>query len=381
MIKYHLLIAVLVLILPACSEKKPETMPETNSAAATDAEDLITLSPAQFESSAMQTGQMSDQVFSKAIKANGMIDVPPENQASVSAYFAGYVKDIRLLPGEKVAKGQLLFTLENPDYVGMQQDYLEAKGQLSYLKADYERQKTLAEDNVTSQKNFLKAESEYNVTMARFESLKKKLSLMNIDPGQVSEGNLRSTINIVAPISGYITGVNANKGMFLNPSDVAVTITNVDHVHLELNVFEKDIQLVKEGQLIRFNSVESGGKLYEATVHLVGRTVDPATRIVNIHGHLADENQSSLFPPGMYIEAEIIVDGKTAKALPRESVVGIEDKYYVLLKRSSGDDLTFEKAEVQVGRMENGFAEILNAAAFGPDDEFLTVGAFSLISE
>ncbi|HMQ63851.1 MAG TPA: efflux RND transporter periplasmic adaptor subunit, partial [Flavilitoribacter sp.] len=259
MIKYHLLIAVLVLILPACSEKKPETMPETDGAAATDAEDLITLSPAQFESSGMQTGQMADQVFSKAIKANGMIDVPPENQASVSAYFAGYVKDIRLLPGEKVAKGQLLFTLENPDYVGMQQDYLEAKGQLSYLKADYERQKTLAEDNVTSQKNFLKAESEYNVTMARFESLKKKLSLMNIDPGQVSEGNLRSTINIVAPISGYITGVNANKGMFLNPSDVAVTITHVDHVHLELNVFEKDIQLVKEGQLIRFNSVESGG--------------------------------------------------------------------------------------------------------------------------
>src|SRR5690606_33026367 len=114
----------------------------------------------QFQSSNMVLGKMEMGSFHEVVKANGMFDVPPENRAAVSCYFGGTVKDIRLLPGQKVKKGQVLFILENPDYVQMQQDFLEAKGQLAYLKSDYERQKNLAQDNVTSQKNYLKAESE-----------------------------------------------------------------------------------------------------------------------------------------------------------------------------------------------------------------------------
>src|SRR5690606_5502627 len=111
-----------------------------------------------------------------------MIDVRPQSRAQVGSSFGGTVRQINLLPGQKVRKGQILFTLEDPEYVKMQQDYLESKGQLAYLESDYKRQKDLAQDNVSSQKVFLKAKSEYEVTRGRMASLEKILSLMNINP-------------------------------------------------------------------------------------------------------------------------------------------------------------------------------------------------------
>ena len=112
---------------------------------------VVTITIEQFESSNMLLGQLSAQPFSQSIKTFGMFEAPPESKASVSAYFEGYVKELKLLIGQKVNKGQVLFTLENPAYIQVQQNFLEAKGRLKYLKSDYERQKNLAEDNVTSQ--------------------------------------------------------------------------------------------------------------------------------------------------------------------------------------------------------------------------------------
>lgn len=363
----------------SCADQKPEN-PETAETAYP--EEMTVLTSAQFQSSGMQLGRLSDQVFSTAVKVNGMIDVPPEYKAAVSPYYGGYVREFDLLPGQKIAKGQRLFVLENPEYVQMQQDYLEAKGQLAYLLADYERQKTLAEDNVTSKKNYLKAEADYKVTLARFESLKKKLSLISLNPQEISENNLKSAISITAPISGYVTAVHVSQGKFLNPADIAVEITNVDHLHVELNVFEKDLHLVKEGQPILFKTIESSQPPFEGFVHLVGRIVDPVSRVIHIHGHLADERQSVHFTPGMYIEAEIIVARREAQSLPLESVVNLEDKYYVLVKKPSAEATwSFEKRTVQVGKTENGFVEILNAGEFAATDEFLVAGAFNLIVE
>ena len=143
-------------------------------------ENAYTLTSNQFKSSGMALGTFDSSSFHQVIRAIGKFDVPPENNAAVSSYFPGTIKDIRLLPGEQVKKGQKLFTLENPDFVQIQQDYLEAIGQLTYLQSDYERQKNLAKDNVTSQKNYLKAESAFTVTKVKAASLAKKLSLMNI---------------------------------------------------------------------------------------------------------------------------------------------------------------------------------------------------------
>lgn len=372
------LLVLLLVSLISCNAKNQSEEKDSNDASENAAADSVTITESQFKASDMALGKLTLQDFSKSIKANGMFDVPPQNKASVSAYFAGYVKNITLLPGEVVKKGQVLFTMENPEYVQMQQDFLEAKGRLNYLKSDYERQKLLLDDHVTSKKNFLKAESEYKVTLVQFQSLKKKLGLMNINANNLTGENISSVISVLSPLTGFATSINASKGMFLNASDVAMTITNTDQLHIELKIFEKDLPSVKVGQSIKIMLQNEPGKVYEGKVHLINRAINAAERTIDIHGDLVNEADAKLFAPGMYIEANILTASEKLLALPQEAVANIENDYFVLVKLST---TSFKRMPVKIGATDNGYVQILNADDFDANTEFLTKGAFNLISE
>lgn len=371
------LLLVAILALASCNSKEKSEVTNTDTNESTEDTGVITITENQFTSGNMLVGKITSQSFNTIVKANGMFAVPPENQADVSAYFAGYVKNISLLPGDPVKKGQTLFTIENPEYVQVQQDFLEAKGRLNYLKSDYERQKELIADNVTSKKNFLKAESEYTVTLAQFQSLQKRLSLMNINPNTLSGENIRSVISVPSPLTGYATTINATKGMYLNPSDVAVTVTNTDDLHIELKIFEKDLPMVKKGQFINVR-LQNDAKVYQGKVHLVNKAINIQDRTVAIHGDLVNESDVKLFAPGMYIEGEILTTSEEHLALPVEAVANIDNDYFVLVKEN---DTSFKRVLVKIGATNNGFIEIVNADDFKPDTEFLTKGTFNLITE
>ncbi|KYG71725.1 cobalt-zinc-cadmium efflux system membrane fusion protein [Roseivirga ehrenbergii] len=345
-------------------------------------ENIISVSNSQFQASAMQLGKMDTFQFSEKVHTTGMFDVPPGHKASVSAYFGGYVKESELLPGEIAKKGQTLFTLENPAYIQMQQDFLEVKNHISFLKSDYERQKSLSEENISSQKKFLQAETEYNSALTQYEALKKKLVLMNIDSNNLTAENMTSVISVKSPISGFITSVEASKGMFLNPSDIAITITNTEHMHMELRVFENDLHKIKVGQKVIFKRQNDPNKTFTATINLINKAIDEENRSVLVHCHLDNEEDELLFIPGMYVEAEILTSNQTEMALPEAAVIEIEGNYYVLVKIGSENGASiFEKRIVKVGITENGFTSILNAQDFKPNTEFLISGAFNLIME
>jgi len=378
LLRFTGIILLLGLTFFSCSPKGESETNKVETNVNTEDTDIIAITQHQFESGEMELGQIALQEFSTVVKANGMFAVPPQNKADVSTYFAGYVKNIGLLPGDIVEKGQVLFTIENPEYVQVQRDFLVASGRLNYLKADYERQKALMADNVTSQKNYLKAESEYNVTLAQYQSLKKQLNLMNINPNTLSGDNIRSVISVLSPLSGYATAVNVSKGMFLNPSDIAVTVTNTDDLHIELKIFEKDLPAVKIGQPINIRLQNNTDNVYIGKVHLVNRAIDERERTVMIHGDLLNGEDIKLFAPGMYIEGEILTTTSQYPALPSEAVINIDNDFFALVKEN---DTTFTKVLIKVGSMDNGYTQILNSNDFGQGTEFLTKGAFNLLTE
>ena len=375
------LIVISLLLFAACSSKN-DTATSDNATNNKSAGEVYELSTTQFNSSDMKLGKLEMKEFYDVVKANGMFVVPPQNNASISSYFGGSVKDIELIPGQRVKKGQVLFTLENPEYVDMQQDFLESQGQLVYLKSDYERQKNLAQDNVTSQKNYLKSESDYTVTKAKYESLRKKLELLNINPNMLTVDNIRTSVNVIAPINGYVTEVNISRGSFLNPSDVAMVIVDADHLQLKMNIFEKDLAKVKVGQAIHFRIQDDHSKDYEGVVYMVNKTVDAEKRTIGVHGHLKDEKLTNRFNPGVYLEAEIYTTSDSRSSLPHEAIVEVDDKNYVLvLDKSSSENYSFIKKEVKVGVSDNDNFEILNPHDFNENTEFLVKGAFNIIKE
>src|SRR5690606_19395582 len=161
------------LLLLACgnSEKNANTAQLESTAS-----DTIIVTQQQFKNEQMQLGKLEERPFNKSIKTIGTIDVPPQNKASISAYMSGYINKTPLLIGDKVTKGQLLVTLENPEFVELQQQYLEIAEQLNYLKSEYNRQQTLYKENITSEKNFLKAE----LTLKNLKLLKLQQNYLEI---------------------------------------------------------------------------------------------------------------------------------------------------------------------------------------------------------
>ena len=248
--KKSLYIIALSLVLFSCKDSKTEEVEQIDNG-------LIAVTATQFKSSAMEIASPTEQDFDVTVKTSGKIDVPPQNRAKVTAFMGGYVKSTTLLVGNKVTKGQALLVLQSTEFLDIQKDYMEVGEQLTFLKSEYDRQKSLFDEKITSQKNYLKAESDYKRAKAMHQSLRAKLVLLNINPKNVEKGNLTSTITIFSPITGDIVIMNANVGMYVAPSDVILEIVDKDHLHLELAVFEKDILNVKTGQKINFRVPEA----------------------------------------------------------------------------------------------------------------------------
>ncbi len=380
-LKYIIIVIIAATYFTGCGdEKKEESFVKENNKEVTEP-GLIKVTGEQFQESGMLLKTLEEKRFPVLISATGMIDVPPQNKAVISTFAGGYIKKTYLLVGDKVKKGQLLVQLEDPQFVEIQQNYLEAKEKLSYLKSEYERQKTLYNEKISSQKKYLKAETDYKVTLARYNGLKKKLQLLNISSTQVEQGNISSFISIYAPIGGYVTKINISMGAYVSPSDEIMEIVNTDHFHIELNVFEKDIMKVKKGQKIRFTIPEASSESFLAVVHLVGSSVSQGNRTVKVHGHLMDDIERKL-STGMFVEAQIFAEESVYKALPERAVVSINDENYVLrLKEKRLDDYIFEKKLVKVGMNSNGYIQIINETDFKDSDKFLVKGAFNLITE
>src|SRR6478609_970634 len=213
----------------------------------------VVLSDEQFKSINIQLSSVENRSLSGSIKANGVLDVPPQNLVLISAPLGGFVKSTELLQGMHVKKGQIVAILEHPDYIQLQQDYLDNKNQLEFLEQEYNRQLDLSKENVNALKALQQSKATYLSTKAKVQGLKAKLKLVNINPADIESGEIKNSVNIISPIAGFVSQVNVNIGMHVNPTDIMFRIVDTDHVHAEAQVFEKDIPKLKEGQLARIS--------------------------------------------------------------------------------------------------------------------------------
>ena len=378
LIKKIALGSLLSLFIISCSDKKTDmNLPQEKSVGNT--ENTVELTNEQFKIAEITIGKIELKSLSGAIKVNGMLDVPPQNLVSVSAPMAGFLKSTELLQGMKVRKGQVIAVLQNADYIQLQQDYLDYKSQLEYLDAEYKRQQELAKESVNSQKTVLQSKTQYQSMMAKVNGLKAKLGLLGINTTQIESGSFQNTISILSPINGYVTQVNVNIGIFVNPTDVMFKIVDTEHLHAELIVFEKDIPNIKIGQKVRFTLANEQTER-TATVHLIGREISE-DRTVRIHCHLDKEDNNLL--PGMYLKAYVEAGSKNVTALPTNAVVNFDGSDYIFIAIPSQDKnrRSFKMLAITKGVSDENFTEIHLPEKIAADAEFVVNGAFDVLAK
>jgi cobalt-zinc-cadmium efflux system membrane fusion protein len=316
------------------------------------------------------------------LKVNGIISAAPQNQATVSMPLGGFIRSTTLLPGNAITKGQTLAVIENQDFVDIQQNYLEAKNRLTFAEAEFKRHTDLYKDEVYSEKNLQQVTVEYKNLLALVRSLEQKLILIGIDPGNLNETNISSTVNLRSPITGYLKSVNINIGKYVAPTDVLFEIINSDRLFLELTLFEKDADKVITGQKIKF-FINNEAEAHEATISQTGKSISD-DKTFRVYATVTKPCKNVL--PGMYVNALIEESNSLVTALPSEAIVSFDDKDYIFIfernKEEGGKPFTeYRMVEVHKGASEGGYTEVILPEGFEPGTAKVVLqGAYSLLS-
>jgi cobalt-zinc-cadmium efflux system membrane fusion protein len=348
------LLSSFLLILNSCGEKKTEEVHEEEKS-----ETEVALTKTQFETVGIETGSIEMKNLNTIIKANGYTTVPPQNMANVSTLIGGVVKEIYVLEGTYVAKGKTLATLQNLEVAEMQEDYNSAVANIEYLQLEYNRQKTLSEEDVNPRKVFQEVKAKLAVERARAQSTKNKLQALNVS----LSGN-SSLIPIIAPISGYVGKIGITKGTFADTGISLFEVIDNTQMHLDLNVFEKDLGKISIGQEVDFVLTNQSNKVIKGKIFGINKSFSNESKSVAVHAKI-NENDTKGLISGMYVAANINITNQTVQALPKDAVVRNGDKYYIYIQEEHVEKATAEKAEAH----EHKEGEAHSEEAVGEEEE------------
>jgi len=204
--------------------------------------------------------------------------------------------------------------------------------------------------------------------------------LLNIDTEKITQGRITSSAVIYAPIPGDIIHINADISKFIQPSDVVAEIVDTRQLQLYLSVFEKDVVSIRPGQKVIFSLPESSGRIFTATVSIVGKAIDRTDRTATVQA-IPNDDARNLLLTGMYIDAGIVIASKNVWALPVDALITEEDENFTLLLQSSGDnEYIFRKVKVQTGRRSGDSMEIFPDESVTSSSVILLKGVYNAMT-
>jgi cobalt-zinc-cadmium efflux system membrane fusion protein len=362
----------LIIFLHSCTGK---ASPNNTTNVPAQNENQVILDSTQKKNAGVETGTSILQNLHTIIKANGMVDVPPQNLVSVSFPLGGYLKSTTMLPGMPVVKGQVIAQMEDQSYVQLQQDYFTAKAKMQYLVTDLQRQKELSDAEASSKKSYQLVLSDYNIQQALVQSIAEKLRIIHINPDKLNVNGISGTVPIYSPIDGYVSKVNVNIGKYVNPTDVLFELINPSDIHAAVTIFEKDLTAFKKGVHGKVALVDNPGKWYDIETILVSRNVsDNRTGMVHCHFEKPERN----LLPGMFLNAEFELDSKPATVVPEEAVVRYMGKEFVFV---TSDEKNFRLTEVHTGSKENGVVELQPGKTDWLKTKIVVKGTYALLGK
>ena len=342
----------------------------------------IILTTEQVKAVGIEIGPIEMRNLRSVVRAAGQLDVPPQNKADITLLTGGTVKQILVLEGSHVSKGQTLLLIENPEFIKMQQDYLSTKNRLSFLEKEYNRQKEMNDQNAGTLKTFQQTESDYNGAKVSLNALEKQLQQINVSVKSLENGTIISQVPVVAPINGTVAHISVNLGSYAEPTKTLMDIVDNSQIHCDLMVYEKDLSKVKPGQKVSFTLTNQNNKQIDGEIYGVNQSFEGESKAVIAHAVIKNAVNDNLFP-GMYVSALIEVGDQKNMSVPVDAVVRSEGKQFIFVQNPSkkADEYSFRKVEVTTGVSDLGYIEITPVESLAQDTKIVTKNAFFILSK
>lgn len=391
-LKLNIIILILLSIfLASCnkSEKVQEANEKTEEHSENENSTTASLTEDQMNAVGISLGQIEMKELTATIKANGALSVPNNNKANATSLYGGVIKTLNVQVGDFVKKGQVIATIANPEFIQLQEEYLTAGSRITFAEQEYRRQRELFDNDAGAKKNLQNAEAELKTLRTKRASLQRQIQMMGINPGSVSNRNLKSGLVVTAPISGTISNILLQIGSYIDVSSPVAEIVDNSSLHLDLQVFEKDLPSIKVGQKIHFTLTNNPVEEYDAEVYSIGTAFENQSKTIPIHCKVKG-NKNGLID-GMNTTAVVSLNNQLMPAVPNTAITSADGKDYIFIviapkeeehtdgktqEKHNEKTTNFERVEVVKGTSEMGYTAITPVKSIPEGAKIATKGAF-----
>ncbi|HSU25134.1 MAG TPA: efflux RND transporter periplasmic adaptor subunit [Pyrinomonadaceae bacterium] len=336
-----------------------------------------------------------------SIKATGKVLVTENHTANIGPVHEGRIVNLYAGQGSVVRKGQKLADLESADIDEAEADYLKALADLEsanrtsaaevkFNQATYDRTKLLVEKEITPAKNLQQAEHDLELAKANaanavssaqvaLSNARRHLLILGLSEAVINglakrPDRATSLFPLTSPISGTVIERNGTIGATVGSDANLFKIIDLSSVWIDANVFEKDLERVRNGQVVNITVPAFPGATFRGRVILISSVVDPETRTVQVRTEVP--NPDGRLKPDMFANVEIITAAhRTAISVPIAAVLDDGGKSVVFV--ADGND--YKKREVALGLKSDDRVEVVSG--LNPGDKVVVKGNYLLMEQ
>lgn len=339
----------------------------------------VELTQEQLDMVGIEIGSFEEKPMSGYLKANGFLKVPNRFKANATSMFGGVIQSLKVESGDVVQKGQVIALISNPQFIQLQEEYLSIRSQITFAEQELQRQTELSEGNVGAKRNLQSAQAEVNRLNARKSSLFQQLKMMGIQPDQLDEYRLQSSLMVKSPIQGTVSEVYAKIGSYVDVSSPIAEIVENSALHMDLQVYEKDITELKIGQKVDFVLTNAPDKNYQAEIITIGSSFDGDSKSITVHCKINGDKTGLI--DGMNTNAVISMGSELTRAVPNSAIANSDGKYYIFVVNKAMTDQSsglyfFDRIEVVPGQSHLGYTAFTTINSIDMNQAIVVKGAY-----
>jgi membrane fusion protein, heavy metal efflux system len=378
---------------PAAAASAGSSQSQPNAAAAK----TIAVTVSQQKLAGITLAAVEARAVPRTLTVPAQVMMDEAQTAHVAPYTDGQVIDILKMPGDVVHRGEVLAHLHSHaihETVGaLAQNFANLEREKAAVlyaqqKRDrythlYQIQAASLEQEQMSQQDLVQEQTNLKNAQAAVIMEREHLSdLLAVPPESITPANLYQyeLVPLVSPISGTIITRAINPGMVLQSGTEAFTVSNLDKVFVVAAVNETELPYLHTGEPVVVRSDAWPGQTFDGTVTLIGSTLDPATRTLQVRALLPNPKQA--LKPEMFVTATIAesaaspASNRQAIFIPEDAIQEVNGVQVVFVTE---DGTNFSARSIQTQPPVNGQVEVTQGLQ--PGEHIAVAGSFMLKSD
>lgn len=359
---------------------------DSTTAAAGTGTASVVFTAAQTKHGGIQWAPVVASEVAATIELPGQLVPNEDRTVRLGASAQGRVLTVHVRPGERVARGQSLVTLQSQAASAATADFDKATAELAsrqaaatYARTARERADRLLAVKAGSRQEAERAAADDELARAGLAQAQIEIVRARAAMTQLGATSTSGAMVVRSPIAGVVLSRDATPGAVAEAGAPLVTVSEPSTLWLEVAASDRAAVGLRPGSRVRFTVPAFPADTFDARVQSVGGQLDTATRTVPVRAVV--QNPSGRLRPAMFATTWIESgERRQAVLVPESAVQLLDNRPVVFVARPDGTGgARFERRDVEVGATMGGQTQVLKGLMAG--DTVVVEGAFAVKSE